>query len=204
MSTDRNDAEGDAGRGGNEWRFDLSARAREAKKRREQWRFRREDEDRSSREHPENDLRSDADQTNLLPPEPRSVDELADQPDPGQIASEGERSTRQAIRLLIAVPIASVLASLLIAVAGRIAGGPYCEAGAATWLCSRGWELAWSIGSCVLPALGVAACAWMMLRKLRRFVRWRPWMGVFWVLLPHAMFWVFFAAPVGITGNPAV
>ena len=33
-------------------------------------------------EHPENDLTSDADYANLRRPEPRSFDELADEPDP--------------------------------------------------------------------------------------------------------------------------
>ena len=32
-------------------------------------------------------------------------------------------------------------------------------------------------------------CAIIMVRKLRAGVRWRTWMGVFWVLVPNAMFW---------------
>ena len=38
-------------------------------------------------EHPENDLTSDADYANLRRPEPRSFDELADEPDPLEIAA---------------------------------------------------------------------------------------------------------------------
>ena len=38
-------------------------------------------------EHPENDLTSDADYANLRRPEPQSFDELADEPDPLEIAA---------------------------------------------------------------------------------------------------------------------
>ena len=38
-------------------------------------------------EHPENDLTSDADYANLRRPEPRSFDELADEPDPLEAVS---------------------------------------------------------------------------------------------------------------------
>ena len=43
-------------------------------------------------EHPENDLTSDADYANLRRPEPRSFDELADEPDPLEVAAANRRS----------------------------------------------------------------------------------------------------------------
>ena len=54
-------------------------------------------------EHPENDLTSDADYANLRRPEPRSFDELADEPDPLEIAAANRRSTRQAVWYMIGV-----------------------------------------------------------------------------------------------------
>ena len=48
-------------------------------------------------DHPENDLITDADFTNMLRPAPRDFDELADAPDPLVVAQANRRSTRQAI-----------------------------------------------------------------------------------------------------------
>ena len=37
---------------------------------------------------------------------------------------------------------------------------------------------------------GVIGCAIIMVRKLNNYTRWRPWMGIFWVLIPFAMMWM--------------
>ena len=41
-----------------------------------------------------------------------------------------------------ATPILTILTGLLVAVIGRASGGPLCEAGRATWLCTRWSEIA--------------------------------------------------------------
>ena len=49
----------------------------------------------------------------------------------------------------------------------------------------------WGFNVLVVPVLGVLGTIVIMLRKLRAFIRWRPWMGAFWVLLPWSMIWIF-------------
>ena len=55
-------------------------------------------------DHPENDLITDADFTNMMRPAPRDFDELADAPDPLMVAQANRRSTRQAILWAVITP----------------------------------------------------------------------------------------------------
>ncbi|KQB86975.1 hypothetical protein [Corynebacterium lowii] len=151
-------------------------------------------------EHPENDLHSDADYTNKLPPSPRSAEDLAEGVDPAVQHERNRASTRQALWWLAGTLVLSAVASLALAGLLRAMGGPYCEAGEATWLCSRSAELWWGIGSCLVPVAGLLGCMIIMVRKLRSYTRWRAWMGVFWVLVPHAMIWMTTTLPYAILG----
>lgn len=153
------------------------------------------------REHPENDLVADADRTNKPRPEPRDFDELADQPDPYVQYELNRRSSRQAIWWTLGTVIASLIASGALLVASRIAGGDACAAGLNTWLCSRRWELIWSLGSCLIPVAGLIGCGIIMVWKLQRYIRWGTWMGAFWFLVPHAMLWMTTAGQVAIVGT---
>ena len=51
-------------------------------------------------QHPENDLTADADFANRRRPEPQTVEELADSPDPVKVAAANRASSRQALSLI--------------------------------------------------------------------------------------------------------
>ncbi|WP_286954156.1 MULTISPECIES: hypothetical protein [Corynebacterium] len=142
-----------------------------------------------NREHPENDLTSDADYANLRRPEPHSFDELADQPDPLQIAEANRRSTRQAIAFMVISLVASAVFAFVLALIMRLMGGPLCESGEATWLCSPTQRTIWGLLTLIIPLSAMIGDAVIMVIKLRRYLRWRAWMGIFWILAFNFMIW---------------
>lgn len=142
------------------------------------------------REHPENDLETDADYTNLRPPEPLTFDELADAPDPAVLAARNAASTRQALWYSAAVVTASLAVALAFGLGFRFAGGPRCDSGEGSWLCTDTALVVWGLIVLVVPICGMLGCAGIMLHKLRTYVRWRPWMGAFWGLAMWAMAWM--------------
>ncbi|WJY69060.1 hypothetical protein [Corynebacterium auris] len=143
------------------------------------------------RDHPENDLHGRADYYNRPRPEPQSFDDLADEPDPLEVAQRNRNSTRQAIFYAIGTLAVTALVGFLTALAFRLAGGPLCDSGPATWLCTREARLWWAIINSVPPVAGLIGCAVIMVRKLNRYERWVPWMGVFWLpIVPFTMWWL--------------
>ena len=78
----------------------------------------------------------------------------------------------------------------LLALVTRLMGGPLCDAGEAAWLCTRSAQIWWPIVTSIFAMGGVIGCAVIMVRKLNNYTRWRPWMGIFWVLIPFAMMWM--------------
>lgn len=152
--------------------------------------------------HPENDLHGGGlDDANRRLPEPQSFDDLADAPDPAVVHAQNQASTRQAVWWAAGTAVVSAAVSFLLAALFRSQGGPLCEAGTATWLCSRPAEIWWSVGSSITPVLGIFGCALFMLQKLRRYLRWGPWMGAFWFLIPHGLCWFVVTIPMGILGH---
>lgn len=141
------------------------------------------------REHPENDLTSDADYANLRRPEPHDFDELADQPDPLDLAAANRKSTRQAIIFMIAALVSSAVFAFVLALIMRLIGGPLCEAGQAVWLCSPTQRTVWAILTIIIPLSAMIGDAIIMVVKLRRYLRWRAWMGIFWILAFNFMIW---------------
>ncbi|MCP1388670.1 hypothetical protein M5J20_10840 [Corynebacterium sp. TA-R-1] len=143
------------------------------------------------REHPENDLQSGADRFSRVRPEPRTFDELADQPDPLVAAERARASTRQALGYALATIAVTLGVGLILALVSRIQGGPLCDAGTATWLCTETWRTWWAILTSIPPVVMLIGCAVIMVRKLNRYERWMPWMGVFWLpLVPFTMIWL--------------
>jgi len=154
-------------------------------------------------DHPENDLHSAADYYNKVPPEPRSFDELADQPDPVTLNERNRASTRQAIMYAVSSIALTVAVAGLVALIARLSGGPLCEAGEAQWLCSDGWRTSWAVIASIPPVVALLGCAVIMVRKLNRYERWVPWMGVFWIpLVPFIMAWLILT--VGILARDSV
>lgn len=153
------------------------------------------------REHPENDLSSDADSANLPRPEPKDFDELADAPDPLVIAQRNRASTKQAIWWTLGNIIVTFIVALILAGVSRAIGGPLCDAGEATWICSRSAEIWWPVATSIVPIVGVLGCALLLYRKYVTYTRWRPWMGAFWVLVPWSMLWMTTVGQMLIVGH---
>lgn len=143
------------------------------------------------REHPENDLTSGADRFSLARPEPQTFDELADAPDPLVTAKRNEESTRAAIWYGVATVAITLAFALVLALIARAMGGPLCSEGDATWLCTQSWRTWWAVLTSVPPVAALIGCAVIMVRKLNRYERWMPWMGVFWLpIVPFTMMWL--------------
>lgn len=155
------------------------------------------------RDHPENDLHSGADYYNRPRPEPHSFDELADQPDPLVEAERNRKSTRQAILYAAASIGVTALIGFLTALVARLQGGPLCDVGTATWLCTRSARMWWAAINTVPPVVMLIGCAVIMVRKLNRYERWMPWMGVFWLpIVPFTMWWL--TVTVGILATESM
>ncbi|WP_026209374.1 hypothetical protein [Corynebacterium caspium] len=152
-------------------------------------------------EHPENDLTAEADFANKLRPEPHNFDDIVDYPDPAVVLYRNQQSTKQAIWWTIGTIVLSLCNAGLGLILARLIGGPYCISGEASWLCSRSAEIWWPLWACLIPVLGLSGCAVIMLRKLKAYLRWRPWMGAFWVLVPHAMIWMITVLQIAIIGH---
>lgn len=143
------------------------------------------------REHPENDLNSASDRFSRVRPEPKDFDALADEPDPLVTAQRNRDSTRQAIWYAIATVAITLLIGLSLATISRLQGGPLCSTGDATWLCTQRWRTWWAIITSIPPVVMLIGCAVIMVRKLNRYERWMPWMGVFWLpIVPFTMAWL--------------
>lgn len=141
--------------------------------------------------HPENDLSSDYDYSNRARPDAESFDELADQPDPLVVAERNKASTRQAILYMVSSIVVTLAVAGTLALIFRLIGGPLCEAGEAVWLCSQSQRTWWAVLSSIPPVAALIGCAVIMVRKLNRYERWMPWMGVLWLpLLPFTMWWL--------------
>lgn len=143
------------------------------------------------REHPENDLTSGADRFSRARPEPRDFDALADAPDPLVTAQKNRTSTRNAIIYGVATVVVTLLVALVLGLIARAQGGPLCSEGDATWLCTNSWRTWWAVLTSIPPVAGLIGCALIMVRKLNRYERWVPWMGVFWLpIVPFTMLWL--------------
>ncbi len=125
------------------------------------------------REHPENDLSYPADRFSRVRPEPQDFDALADEPDPAEVAERNKRSTRQAITFAAS----SVAITLLVGFVLKAIPGIS--------------ENTWAVLTSIPPVVALLACAVIMVRKLNRYERWIPWMGVFWLpIVPFTMWWL--------------
>ncbi|MDO5669767.1 MAG: hypothetical protein Q4G50_07170 [Corynebacterium sp.] len=141
-------------------------------------------------DHPENDLTQDADFHNRRPPEPQTAEELASSTDPVIQQERNRRSTRQALTWMFGTMALTAGGGFVMALFTRLMGGPLCDAGEAAWLCTRSAQIWWPIITSTFAMGGVIGCAIIMVRKLNSYTRWRPWMGIFWVLIPFAMMWM--------------
>ncbi|WKD62256.1 hypothetical protein CCICO_11325 [Corynebacterium ciconiae DSM 44920] len=100
------------------------------------------------------------------------------------------RSSRWAVCYLLAVPTLTILTGLLIALLSRSQGGPICEAGLSTWICSRGYEIAFSLIPLGVALTGTFGAFWITYRIWARYGAWRPWLAIIWVLIPASLAWM--------------
>lgn len=142
----------------------------------------------SRQDHPENDLSDDADYSNRTPPEPQSFDELADSPDPLARAEANRRSSRQAWQYLLLAVVTSIGFAILLAFGMRMFADPSaCADFGGRLMCSQSQQQWWAIIASLPPIGFLIGTMVIMIRKLNRYLRWRPWMGVFWVMVPFTM-----------------
>ena len=90
---------------------------------------------------------------------------------------------------MVSVLVISALYGFGVALFSRLTGGPLCEDGTASWLCTEGQRNFFAISTMIIPLLGMIGCAIIMVRKLRRYLRWRSWMAIFWVMAFNFMIW---------------
>ena len=134
------------------------------------------------------DLSDNADYANLQQPTPHNADELADQVDPAVLAERNKQSSRQAWRYLFLALISSLVFALVLGIIFRFVAGPEtCAAADARLLCTETLQKTWAVVVSLPPIAFLIGSMIIMMRKLRNYVRWRPWMGVFWVLVPFTM-----------------
>lgn len=156
-------------------------------------------------DHPENDLTDDADYANLYRPGAHTPDDLADQEDPAVIAERNRRSSKQAWRYLglsIALPVAFAL--ILGLIFRFTAGADTCAAVGGRLLCTPALQKTWAV-LVSLPPIGFLFGSMIILtRKVYSFVRWRPWMGVFWVQVLFTMWVLTITVQVWLSKGPAI
>lgn len=148
--------------------------------------------------HPENDLVTDYDYTNRPMPGPNTIEDLADQPDPVMVREQNRSSGRQALFYALGSTITLILGAFLLLILSRMLGGPLCEGGEATWICTEFTRIAWPVFTSIYASLALLGCAIIMVRKLNRHLRWWPWMAAFWFLLPLIMLWMTSVLPIAI------
>ncbi|AKK12139.1 hypothetical protein [Corynebacterium uterequi] len=155
--------------------------------------------------HPENDLEDDADYANLYRPAPRDADELADSEDPLTHRDRNRASTRQAVTYAIVAVATTLLFGLLLGVVFRFLAGPeQCEAFGGRLLCTPRLQTLWAVVVSLPPIGFLIGAMVIMVRKLRAYLRWRPWMGAFWVLLPFTMWVLTVTVQVGLAQRGAL
>lgn len=84
----------------------------------------------------------------------------------------------------------TLLAGLIIAIAGAMAGGPTCDAGKSSFLCSRTWEILFPVVPAVISLVGCIWGFWRTYVEWKHFRNWRAWLAMCWVLMPFTLMWM--------------
>ena len=98
------------------------------------------------------------------------------------------------------VVVATVVSAVVVAVAGAAAGGPNCDAGWSSFICSRTWEIVFPLVPSLISLIGALGAFWKCYDTWRRFERWRPWIAMIWVLLPWTLIWMTATLPILMLG----
>lgn len=89
-----------------------------------------------------------------------------------------------------AVIVATLVAGLIVGIAGYLSGGPTCDAGKSTFICSRTWEIAFPVIPAVVSLFGCLGGFWRTYVEWKHFRNWRPWLAMCWVLMPFTLMWM--------------
>lgn len=124
-----------------------------------------------------------------FPDRTRKRSDLELEIDPLYRLERNERSTHHAIAYAIMVPVITAALGLALALISRGRGGPICDAGQATWICSRTFEILFPLVPWLFSFGGFIGAAVITYRQWSRCLRWRPWLAIMWVLGPFTMGW---------------
>ncbi|MGJ4179682.1 hypothetical protein ACN4EA_06430 [Corynebacterium macclintockiae] len=116
--------------------------------------------------------------------------ELDYEADPLLRLERNNKSTRQAIWFFVGVIVSTTLSAILIWIASKVIGGPYCEADSSAQLCSRTFQLLFSIVPTSIAFFGLFGSAFITYYKWKNHQRWRPWVAVIWFIMPFCMAWI--------------
>ncbi|AZA12478.1 hypothetical protein ACFPVT_02890 [Corynebacterium choanae] len=121
--------------------------------------------------------------------------------DPLLRLEDNRRSVKHAIMYAAMIPIITLVTGAVIALLSRSHGGPICDSGYSTWICTRTDELLFPI----LPGLisfggmlGAGAITW---RQWAQDRYWQPWLGIVWLLIPFCLLWVTGVGAMAIVGQ---
>ena len=111
------------------------------------------------------------------------------------------KSSVEAVVWAIAVPVLTIVTGLLVAVIARAGGGPLCDAGLATWLCTRWSEIAITLAPLSVAFGGLIGVCIQCYIKFKTYNRWWPWLAVMWILLPFSLGWMISFGTIAIIGR---
>ncbi|APT85720.1 membrane protein [Corynebacterium aquilae DSM 44791] len=121
--------------------------------------------------------------------------------DPLARLERNENSTKSAIAYCVAIPVLTIIVAFGIALSSRAVGGPICDAGVSTWLCSRRFEILFPVVPGLVAFGGLLGAGWMTYRTWSKGVRWRPWLASMWWLLPFTLLWMTSTGTIAILGQ---
>ena len=113
-----------------------------------------------------------------------------------------QKSRRQAIYWGIGTAVAVIVTAIIIAVIGSAVGGPNCDAGYSSFICSRSFELAFPLIPGAVALGGTFGAMWICYLKWSRYQKWTPWLAVTWILIPLSLLWITSTAQIAILGLP--
>ena len=109
-------------------------------------------------------------------------------------------SSRPAFIYAASVIAATLLTAVAVGVIGAVVGGPNCDAGKSSFLCTRGFEIAFPVIPGLVILLGCLGGFWRTYIEWRNFRNWRPWLAMCWVLMPATIMWMVSTFGVLIVG----
>ncbi len=106
------------------------------------------------------------------------------------VAEANRRSTRNAVLYFLLTPVVVLGTAGVIALISRLNGGPFCDAGQATWLCTRTSQILFSLIPGIISLGALFGSAWFTYRAWARQERWRWWIAGLWLSMPFVLAWI--------------